>query len=364
MRYYIVSNKYYKPIYPKNMKKFIMSLAILVALQSCEKDSALDVTGVQSSHDKEISTIGFWKRLADYRGSRLHSSGFSIGNKGYIGLGFFREPLSGFMEYDPASNSWSQIADFGGGKRNDAAGFALNGKGYIFGGSSELGSNRSFSDLWEYDPYLNSWTKKPGVPGKGRIHPFGFSVGSFGYAGGGLVLDTLLVNNCITINSRFSRDLFQYDPSSNKWSKKLAFPGDERIESVTFSIGDKGYLGTGEAVGFVTYKNDFWEYDPTYDKWTRKADVPGRPRTEASGFSISSLNRGYIGFGIGSQTGSENNFWEYNPEDDKWRERAIPNMVGYFKQAVGFSIGKKGYVGPGGINDVETQFWEFDPLAK
>jgi N-acetylneuraminic acid mutarotase len=339
------------------MRKLLIILVILAAFQSCKKETALEVTDTQLSHNNDVLTNGSWRRLADYPGSRYHNSGFSIGDKGYMGLGYFREPLSGFMEYDPASNTWSQIADFGGGKRSDAAGFTINGKGYIFGGRNELGEDHSLSDLWEYDPIANQWTKKADMPGKGRNHPFGFSVGSYGYAGGGIVIDTIVVNNCITYKLYFSNDVYQYDPASNTWCKKSAFPGEARAESVEFSIGNKGYLGTGEAFGVL--KSDFWEYDPTKDKWTRKADVPGNPRSAASGFSINSLNRGYIGFGRGS--GDVFAFFEYDPDTDEWNEKAKPNMVGSFQEAVGFSIGKKGYVGPGGAGD-ETQFWEFDPL--
>lgn len=341
------------------MRKLLMILAVLAAFQGCKKEAALKKTNKQQLSDDDVLTNGFWRRLADYQGAaRYHLSGFSIKDKGYIGLGIFREPLSGFMEYDFVSNTWSQIADFGGGKRGDAIGFTINGKGYIYGGRNELGEDHTPTDFWEYDPNTNHWTRKADLPAKGRIHPFGFNVGAFGYAGGGMIRDTILVNGCPTKNLYISNELYRYDPASNMWCKKAVFPGDPRIASVQFSIRDKAYLGTGGTL-LDELKNDFWEYDPKTDKWTRKADVPGNPRTEASGFSICSLKRGYLGFGRGS--GDVFNFFEYDPDADNWTERAKPNMVGFFQQAIAFSIGKKGYVGPGGLSD-EMQFWEFDPL--
>ncbi|MEO5674560.1 MAG: kelch repeat-containing protein, partial [Chitinophagales bacterium] len=42
-----------------------------------------------------------------------------------------------------------------------------------------------------------------------------------------------------------------------------------RNSAVGFSIGNKGYLGTGEDGG---PKKDFWEYDPDANTWTQKAD--------------------------------------------------------------------------------------------
>ena len=44
----------------------------------------------------------------------------------------------------------------------------------------------------------------------------------------------------------------------------------------------------------ATYK-DFWEYDPATNTWTQKADFGGTTRSVAVGFSIGS--KGYIGTG-------------------------------------------------------------------
>jgi len=58
---------------------------------------------------------------------------------------------------------------------------------------------------------------------------------------------------------------------------------------VGFSIGDKGYIGTGGDPGGV---NDFWEYDTTANTWTMKAFFGGTARYGAVGFSIGSF--GYL----------------------------------------------------------------------
>ena len=43
-------------------------------------------------------------------------------------------------------------------------------------------------------------------------------------------------------------------------------------------------------------KNDFWEYNPSTNKWTRKADFAGGDWWGATGFSIGA--KGYIGTGV------------------------------------------------------------------
>ena len=55
------------------------------------------------------------------------------------------------------------------------------------------------------------------------------------------------------------------------------------MECVGFTIGSKGYIGTGYDWQFRLY-NDFWEYDPATNAWTQKADFGGTARDRAVGF--------------------------------------------------------------------------------
>src|SRR4249919_3048148 len=71
--------------------------------------------------------------------------------------------------------------------------------------------------------------------------------------------------------------------------QSLGISATPRGSAVSFSIGNKGYIGTGDSY------NDFWEYDPATNVWTQKADFGGKGRDWATGFSIG--NKGYIGTG-------------------------------------------------------------------
>src|ERR1051325_11216231 len=82
------------------------------------------------------------------------------------------------------------------------------------------------------------------------------------------------------------------DGITPNWPQKTDLPGDARDYAVSFSIGDKGYVGTGEN---GSYMKDFWEYNPTADSWVQKADFGGTARERAIGFSVGS--KGYIGTG-------------------------------------------------------------------
>ena len=188
------------------------------------------------------------------------------------------------------------------------------------------------------------WTGKADFSGGIRSGAVGFSIGNKGYIGTG------------GDGIRCYQDFWEYDPVLNSWTKKADFEGGKRCRAVGFSIGNKGYIGTGES----EYGNhqDFWEYDPVSNKWTKKADFGGEARYVAVGFSIGS--KGYIGTGWNGNDDLQD-FWEYDPDLDRWTERV--KFPGEKRRlAVGFSIGDKGYLGTGG--DYFVDFWEYNPVRN
>ena len=290
-------------------------------------------------------------------GARTYAVGFSIGNKGYIGTGYdnTNTPTSDFWEYDPATNSWTQKADFGGTARFAAVGFGIGSKGYLGTGYDYVSYNFT-KDFWEYDPAANNWTKKADFGGEARYMAVGFSIGSKGYLGTGY-------NNSGNYN-----DFWEYDPTDGpdgKWTQKANFGGTARLAAVGFNIGNKGYLGTGRSFdinGNDIYCNDFWEYDPATDSWVQKADVGGEVRAYAVGFGVG--GKGYIGTGVDGNQQPTKDFWEYNPDTNSWIKKA--NVGGGERHsAVGFGIGSKGYIGTGyTLMGTAKDFWEYDPSAN
>ena len=283
----------------------------------------------------DITLISPWTQKANFGGGPRHSSiSFSIGNKGYIGMGWGNYYDMDFWEYDPSTNLWTQKANFDGLWREGAVGFSIGNKGYIGTGYN---SSNYYNDFWEYDPATNQWTQKANFGGTARGGAVGFSIGNKGYIGTGQ--DGLNDMN----------DFWEYDPTLNQWEQKANFGGVGRVGAVGFSIGTKGYIGTG------SYRDDFWEYDQVNDAWTQKSDFGGVRCYGAVGFSIG--NKGYIG--TGWDGGYKKDFWEYNPATNQWTQKA--NFGGSARNAaVGFSIGAKGYIGTGlGSNDGD--FWEYTP---
>jgi N-acetylneuraminic acid mutarotase len=126
--------------------------------------------------------------------------------------------------------------------------------------------------------------------------------------------------------------VFTQMQAQNAWRQKADFGGTALAQATVFSIGNKGYIGTGYNVDDRSYKKDFWEYDPATNAWTQKADFHGTARNGATGFSIGS--KGYMG--TGNESGSyKNDFWEYNPAINQWRRIAD---FGRYRQEFGHSF--------------------------
>jgi N-acetylneuraminic acid mutarotase len=273
----------------------------------------------------------------------LQGIAFSIGTKGYVGIGLDRGLTNSFWEYDPATDSWTQKADFPGTPRYTAVGFAVGDKGYV--GTGITDEEEALTDWWEYDPVTDSWTQKADLPGSPRYTAVGFATSEKGYVGTGS-----------TIDLEGLADFWEYDPATDSWTQKADFQGGRRMASVGFAIGNKGYVGTGKSSASDFHK-DLWEYDPSTDNWTQKADLSGDPWIEAVAFTIG--NDGYIGLGTTNVKGYlPGEFFKYNPAADEWTKvNRIHSQVNF--AGIAFSVGTKGYAGMGSTIDQHSNFWEY-----
>ena len=301
---------------------------------------------------------GLWTQKADFKGGvRYRAAGFSIGSKLYMGLGYDDNDNSrnDFWEWDQATNVWTKKADFPGNSTGADVCFSIGTKGYI--GTGDPNSSAILTnEFWEYDPAANTWTQKASLPGTpSRTMSTGFSIGNKGYVGTGFVDNGGSGSNF--------KDFWEWDQATNVWTKKADFGGMARYGAVGFSIGTKGYIGTGfGGVAGSTVFKDFWEWDQATNVWTKKADFGGAARAFAVGFSIG--NKGYIGNGYTGSYPLFKDFWLWDQGTDQWI------MMGDFGgdariEAVGVSIGNKGYIGTGiGGPSFLNNFWEYDPNLK
>lgn len=286
--------------------------ATLTSNEVCVQPAVAHSNELTISVDNNLTRTGHaWEpRAGQMSGAdpivRSNASGFTIGQKGFVGLGFVMVGSSiqyrkDFWEYDPDKDVWTQRADFAGDARHSAVGFNIVNKGYIGTGLTAAGVKK---DFWQYDQTSNAWTQRADFPGAAREQAFGFAIGSKGYIGGGF-----------SNGQGDFKDFYEFDPSSNTWRSRADFGGGKRMGSATFAIEGKGFAAGGYSSSSTTWFKDLWDFDQAANLWTRRADMPGNGRTRATGFSMA--GNGYVGLGY-SNNGYEGQFFQYLLSSDTW----------------------------------------------
>jgi len=247
-----------------------------------------------------------WTKKADMPTARGLLSASVVGGKIYV-IGGVNPNLTQYStveNYDPVTDSWTKKADMLTTRAGlstcvvDDKIFALGGYGW--------GQPIEFSTVEEYDPGKDKWTKKTDMP-TGRQF---FSIGAvnnkiyaIGGWRGGSVLSTIE----------------EYDPIKDEWNKKSDMPS-ARFGISASTVGGKIYVIGGYPTGGNPWPGQggaflslIEEYDPETDKWTKKSDMP----TGRMYLSTCTVN-GKI-FAIGGWVGSDLSvIEEYDPVEDKW----------------------------------------------
>jgi len=251
-----------------------------------------------------------------------------------------------------AQGVWTQKADIPVTiPRYGAVGFSIGTKGYI-GTMQDFGGGNY--DFWEWDSQSNNWTSKSSFTNEMRRYSISFTINNKGYTGTGTK-----ASSPYTLN-----DFWEYNPLSDAWTQKAGFPGTPRVSATGFAIDTLGYLGLGLDSGGL-YTIDFWQYSPITNSWKSRANFPGCPRFRSLGLAIG--NKGYVFFG--EDTCSPGVFtsevWEYNPTNDSWTQKA--NFLGMARSmSSGFALGDTGYVGigyTGGVPLCAKDFWTYAPSS-
>jgi N-acetylneuraminic acid mutarotase len=281
-----------------------------------------------------VSLAQPWFQKASFGGVGRHRAvGIAIGNKGYIGTGHVNGTgvdisYKDWWQYDPASDSWTQKADFPVSGHGVTA-WGTETRGYVGGGSSLNG------EFYCYNPVTNAWTSIASCPfSPGDVQ--GFSVQNKGY---------VLSGNSIA----------EYDPTTNTWTMKANCPVGISTWSSAFGTSGSGFVKSGV---------NFYEFKPIQNEWIQRANFPGLSSNGSSAFAIN--DKGYVTCGyVGGLSIVTDEVWEFNSGSNSW------TLIGEFpgtsrRFPVAFSIEGKGYFGTGtnGIN--MNDFWQFNynPLGK
>ncbi|HOY33406.1 MAG TPA: kelch repeat-containing protein [Bacteroidales bacterium] len=239
-------------------------------------------SGQLASFYKYNSTNDTWSTIPNLLPARSRAVCFTIDSNAYVVTGVNgNTSLADCWEYSATNNTWTQKANIPGVGRFSACGFSIGNKGYV--GLGITSTYNVLSDFYEYDPSNNTWTQKANCPVP-RAFIFSFSINNKGYIGCGTYPSGTPHN-----------EVYEYDPDNDTWTQKANFPGPARSYSVAISNGNYAIIGTGLPVNTNTGLSDFWKYDPINDTWTSFPSFTNAPRSCAVGFSIG--NMFYIGTG-------------------------------------------------------------------
>jgi len=293
-----------------------------------------------------------WVRLSDSPLKRVGGFTFIINEKLYRGGGqtynsdFSLTEFTDLKAFDFQTGIWTNLAAFPGGCLNGPVSFSIGSKGYVgLGYHSQRGS---ITDFWEYDSKTNKWNKISNFPGDPRNLATSFTIKGKAYVGAG--------NERGFINHK---DFYCFDPKTNKWESISDYGGDPIYGATAFTIGDKAFV-VGGVKDLDTRISECWEYDSKINIWTRKADFPGGPIGEGVVFSIK--NKGYCGLGNLSNQEVSREFYGYNPEYNCWnKETSFPGETRFYSSfcsADKFGIVTGGYSVVKPFGDL----WIFVPL--
>jgi len=332
------------------MKHLLFAVCLLL--------SAFSFTSCKKDNDDTDAIIGVWSNGAQFEGApRNGAVTFTINDRAYIGLGWNgTDKFKDFWVYNPDNRSWSQIAQFPGVARYNAVAFAVNGKGYV--GTGYDGTNR-LKDFYEYNPASNTWTKKADFAGGERFNAVGMAIGDKGYIGTGFGI----ANG--TNFAANQKDFWEYNPSSDSWTRKASLFGSKRIGAMAFAIGNAGYVVSGTDNSATLTDTEM--YDPSTDAWTNMRSLTNN---STDGYDYSGVARNYgVSFVVNGKgyvtagDGNKNDCWEFNPEAGTWTQKT--SFAGAARTyGVGFGLGNTGYVATGANGSIRLDdVWEFAPDA-
>jgi uncharacterized delta-60 repeat protein len=281
---------------------------------------------------------GAWTPKTSIPVTRSDASSFSLGNFGYVGLGYNGSFLKDFYKFDPLANTWTAVATFPGAQRSRAITFVINGKAYVGGGNG--GGNNGLKDFYSYDAQSNSWQPLADIPNDDAGNPGILNSVSFATGGKGYITMITRTGGILT------RELMEYTPETNTWVKRLDFPGALKQSAVAIEKDGIGYVGLG---GTLTLSDEWWAYTPSTNTWTKKSSASSNARKSAVG--VNYIGQMLVLTGDNSSTltssyQSSTSFYRSVPWD-YWTSSALPSVTTARAGATAFVIGDKLYLGTG-----------------
>jgi N-acetylneuraminic acid mutarotase len=332
------------------IKKLFVLFIIISLVFSCSDDPSSD------------STIGNWTKTTPFKGRpRSGAAVFTIGTKAFVGLGFDGDDyLADFYVLDINSGFWEAKATFPGISRERAVAFSINGKGYVGLGYNRDEEKEELGDFWEYNPDTNTWTQIADFGGTARYNSIGFAIGSKGYVGTGYDGD------------EYNSDFWQYDPSTNIWQEIKSYPGEKIEGGLAMVVNSKAYICAGRNNGLYNLDFWEFDASGEEIVWTKKSpddDASDYDEFKAAvqrydGTSFTIEDKAYITGGTAASGSTSSSVYEFDATNFLWDTKT--SFEGSARSlAVAYVLEGRAFVGTGSNGSSRfDDIWEFKPTEE
>lgn len=247
---------------------------------------------------------GVYTSLAPGATPRRNAGMVALGDYIYMLGGANADFMADFWRYDPAKNTWQQMAY--PGYHQGAQMVVLLGKIYIFSGYGNYSD--MYTTMYCYDPVLNSWSEvvpaaASPIPAQ-RVWHSVVAINNKMYIVGG------------TLSSYYaSSEAWVFDPVARMWSA-LAPDAPARSTAAYGVIDGELYVGLGSSV--EGYQSRLAKYNPATNKWTALAPFPFGTLSEFRSAAV--LGRLYVWGGSDNTGAVVGNLYEYDPQTNTWAQ--------------------------------------------
>ncbi len=257
------------------------------------------------------------------------------------------------FRYFATTDSWHRCADVPPGQSNRNP---RHGAALCSDGSNcvfLIKGNRT-RELWQYDAVADSWSSLVPIPTFTREFRFGSDLV---YLAG----DT---NRLFAIKGSGTREFLVYWLRQNQWHSRRPLPPGP--DSLPARNGTALTSLAGRIFCLKGGTNEFYEYFPIGDSWRQRANLPltsasGHHRKARKGAALTSDGNRYC---YAFKGGGSNEFWRYDRQADQWQQLAdLPESRHRYRiregGALAYYLGRCYAFKGGGA----TEFWMFDPTV-
>lgn len=212
-------------------------------------------------------------------------------------------------KFTPSLNQWAQLANAPAATYTSKAVAVIGNDIYVVGAAGAYIA----PTLRKYNTLTNIWTSLGNSPGALSYQSLQAINGKLYLFGGRDSWST----------STGTRSLHEYNPATSAWTTKTSPPnGTERYDAASAVLDGKLYIAGGiwDGTSGSTAKQDVWSYDPETDKWTQRASMPWK-KYLAAGAAVN--GRFYVDGGMNADGTYGGSLLMYDPIANTWTE--IPN---------------------------------------